>query len=109
MVWFGPLACTCLCTRKICLVLLLTPLGPLGFPRFACGVFFPHSLLILVYGFLTAIGEDYEGGIDGDVWPGSAIVGAIMLIGVILLMSESWIRGKCCPPKQLQYGARKAR
>ena len=89
--------------------MLLTPLRPSGFPRFICDVFFPTSLLIIVYGLLTAIGKDCEeGGNDSDVWPGSAFVGAIMLAFVILIMSGSWIRGKCCPPK-LQYGVRKAR
>lgn len=67
------------------------------------------SLLILVYGFLTSIGEDYEGGVDGDVWPGSALVGGIMLIVVILLMCESWFRGKCCQARALNSGVHRAR
>lgn len=66
-------------------------------------------LLILVYGFLTAIGEDYDGGIDGDVWPGSVVVGTCMLIVVGLLMCQSWIRSKCCPPKALKGGIQAAR
>ena len=66
-------------------------------------------LLILVYGFLTAIGEDYPGGITGNTWPGSAAVGTILLIIVGLLMCQSWIRAKCCPPKPLKYGVQKAR
>ncbi|CAM9645366.1 unnamed protein product, partial [Laminaria digitata] len=66
-------------------------------------------LLILVYGFLTAIGEDYPGGIEGSTWPGSAAVGVILLILVGLLMCQSWIRAKCCPPKPLKYGVQKAR
>lgn len=74
-------------------------------PRTVC----LRRLLILVYGFLTAIGEDYDGGVDGDDWPGSAVVGAVMLIIVAVLMCESWIRSKCCPPKPLKLGVVKAR
>ncbi len=52
-------------------------------------------LLILVYGFLTAIGEDYPGGVDGDVWWGSAVVGTAMLIIVVVGMCWNWIRAWC--------------
>ncbi|CBJ30457.1 1,3-beta-glucan synthase, family GT48 [Ectocarpus siliculosus] len=72
-------------------------------------IFRRSRLLILVYGFLTAIGEDYDGGIDGDVWPGSVVVGTCMLIVVGLLMCQSWIRSKCCPPKALKGGIQAAR
>lgn len=62
-----------------------------------------------MYGFLTAIGEDYSGGIDGDKWPGSVVVGTCMLIIVAVLMCQSWIRSKCCPRKPLKYGVQAAR
>ena len=109
MVWFGRwLALVFMHAQNLSCNVTHT-LASLGISTIDLRCFFPHSLLILVYGFLTAIGEDYEeGGNDSDVWPGSAFVGAIMLAFVILIMSGSWIRGKCCPPK-LQYGARKAR
>lgn len=68
-----------------------------------------HRLLILVYGFLTAIGEDYPGGIEDGDWPGSLVVGTVMLIIVGVLMCQSWIRSKCCPPKALKYGVQAAR
>ena len=90
--------------------LLFTPtLGSLGISTIRLRCFPPHSLLILVYRFLTAIGKDYEGRIDGDVWPGSAVVGANILAIVIVIMSGSWIRGKCCSSKKLKHGARNLR
>lgn len=63
-----------------------------------------HRLLILVYGFLTAVGDATEGGVDGDRWPGTLVVAGVFLLGVILLMCQSWIRAKCCPAKALKYG-----
>eukprot|EP00903_Cladosiphon_okamuranus_P007590 g7363.t1 len=74
-------------------------------------IFRRSRLLILVYGFLTAIGEDYPGGIEDSDWPGSVVVGTAMLIIVGLLMGQSWIRAQCCPPKAkaLKYGVQAAR
>lgn len=68
-----------------------------------------HRLLILVYGFLTAVGDDTDGGVDGNEWPGTIVVAAALLAVVAVLMSQSWIRSKCCPPRVLKYGIQKAR
>lgn len=66
--------------------------------------FVAPRLLVLVYGFLTAVAEDTEGGVDGEAWPGTVFVGAVMLVIVVLLMCQSWIRSKLCPTKVLAYG-----
>lgn len=63
-----------------------------------------YRLLILVYGFLTAVGTATDGGVDGGEWPGTVFVGGIFLMVVLLLMCQSWIRAKCCPAKALKYG-----
>lgn len=84
------------------------PLSP--FPSPSVSLSLPlHRLLILVYGFLTAIGQDYPNGIENKYWPGSVVMGTGMLIIVGLLMCESWIRSKCCPKKALKYGVQAAR
>lgn len=88
----------------------MTTLPPVPVRRTTPLPLFPaQRLLILVYGFLTAIGEDYPGGIEDSDWPGSAIVGTVMLIIVGVLMCQSWIRSKCCPPKALKYGVQAER
>lgn len=74
-------------------------------PSFQNGNQNENRLLILVYGLLTAVGDATDdGGLTGSKWPGTIVVASVLLVIVILLMCQSWLRSMCCPAKALKYG-----
>lgn len=77
-------------------------------PRIASSTV-PVRYLILVYGLLSAIGEDFPDGAEDNNWVGTLRLAVALLLVVLLLMCQAWIRSKLCPRKALKYGDTKAR